>query len=393
MKIFGICLAMILVGVALGLWRMTGAHDAERTSAVNYRSAWSPEAAAAYLDEREVWWQGWPVAKMDHGTICVSCHTGVPYVMMRSTLGRQLHETEMPAPEKVLFENVEKRVADWSEMTPYYSDAADGPGKTAESHATEAVLNAVILTSYDTQHGELRAITRKALDEAWALQEQHGDLAGAWKWQDFQLAPWESGESAYQGAALFMIEVVDAPDGYAGEPQVQAHLQMLKQYLRRAYAAQPLVNQLHILWISRKVPDLLTPEQRTTLVKAIRKAQDADGGWSLDSLDPDSKREKEAWKRIRVRLKEIVTPVQSDGYATGLVVVALEQAGIDPQDASVRRGLEWLQHHQEKDGSWWAHSLNGRRDPKSDVGKFMRDAATAYAVMALQENPPQIASR
>lgn len=392
-KILGICLVLILFGAALGFWRMTSVQEDERTPAVSYRSAWSPEAAAGYLDAREVWWQGWPVAKMDHGTICVSCHTVVPYAMMRSTLGRQLRETEMPAAEKILFENVEKRVAYWSQMTPFYSDAGYGPGKTAESHATEAVLNAVILTSYDTQQGQLRSITRQALDEAWALQEQQGELAGSWKWQDFQLAPWESGESAYQGAALLMIEVIDAPDGYAGEPQVQGYLRLLKQYLRRQYAAQPLVNQLHILWLSRRVPELLTAEERETLLEAVRKAQGSDGGWSLASLDPTSQREKEEWKRIKDRLQEMATPEQSDGYATGLVVVALEEAGVDRQDARVRRGLEWLRHHQEKDGSWWAHSLNGWRDPQSDVGRFMRDTATAYAVMALQENSPQLAHR
>jgi hypothetical protein len=49
-----------------------------------------------------------------------------------------------------------------------------------------------------------------------------------------------------------------------------------------------------------------------------------------------------------------------------------------------KRGLKWLEDHQGKDGDWYAASLNKKRDPKSDVGRFMSDAATGYAVLALE---------
>ena len=100
----------------------------------------------------------------------------------------------------------------------------------------------------------------------------------------------------------------------------------------------------------------------------------ADGGWSLSSLGPFERSDG--------------TPVDaaSDGYATGLVTVALQSSGVTSRayaGASLQRGLAWLRQHQGPDGSWPASSLNKARDPESDRGRFMRDVATSYAVLAL----------
>jgi squalene-hopene/tetraprenyl-beta-curcumene cyclase len=45
----------------------------------------------------------------------------------------------------------------------------------------------------------------------------------------------------------------------------------------------------------------------------------------------------------------------------------------------------WLRQHQYQDGSWWAPSLNGLRQPDSELGRFMSDAATGYAVLAMEQ--------
>ena len=71
---------------------------------------------------------------------------------------------------------------------------------------------------------------------------------------------------------------------------------------------------------------------------------------------------------------------------TALVVFVLRQAGVPREDARIQRGRAWLQQHQNKsEGFWCTSSINKRRDPASNVGRFMSDAATAYAVLALAE--------
>lgn len=361
-----VCCAVIACGFLAPVSTVQGGGSDGATA------GWNKQAAAKFLDDREIWWQGWPRAQKDHGTLCISCHTVVPYAMARPELRRDLGDAAIAAPEQVMLMSVERRVFDWWAMVPFYSDEKYGKGKTAESHATEAVLNAVILGSADAAQGELWPITRKAFGEAWDLQETDGPLAGAWKWQDFHLGPWESTESGYQGAALLMVEAVNLPGGFAQEARAREHLDRLREYLRRNYAAQPMVNQLYVLWASAKEPELLTMAQQKALVQALRGVQQEDGGFRTAGLDG------------RERVDHTPQPTASDGYATGLVALVLEAAGTPRNDPTLSRSLTWLAAHQQSNGAWTASSLNKERDPASDPALFMTDAATAYAVMALE---------
>lgn len=374
---FSLGLVVSLCILVLVVW--AGARVRANSSAAlgAYRGTWSESAAASYLDYRETWWENWPQAQRSEGTFCLSCHTAVPYALARPGLRAALGEKQLTPAENELLGSVEKRVAEWNKVDYYYSDAAHA----LPSRATESILNALILASYSTAQPQLEPIAERAFDEAWALQETTGANTGGWEWQDFHEAPWEAPESAYQGAAMMAIALDDMPATYARDSSTQGHIEELRQYLVGHYAAQPILNQLYVLWASAGTPGLLNDAQRADLTARMEKLQRADGGWSLTSLD-----EQTAIKRVAVNwFKRASNAEESDGIATGLAVLAFEKTGVAPADPMLKRGVAWLEAHQYQGGSWWASSMNGFRDPTSDLGKFMSDAATGYAVLALEQ--------
>jgi hypothetical protein len=167
------------------------------------------------------------------------------------------------------------------------------------------------------------------------------------------------------------VTVGNAPDHYRDEAKVAANLAALRGYLRSHYEAQPLLNKVVALWASARMPGLMTGPDRSRLVAELGRLQRTDGGWSLADLG--------TW----VRRDNTPLETRPDGYATGLVVLVLEENRAE--NAAVKRGIEWLKANQDKStGAWPAWSLNKNRDVKSDVGKFMSDAATSYAVLALE---------
>jgi squalene-hopene/tetraprenyl-beta-curcumene cyclase len=372
----------LLACLASGAVMVACSHPASKIA-----TTWDPKAAATYLDYREAWWAEWTGSTRDHGTFCVSCHTALPYALSRPALRVALAEPGPSVNERRLIDDVTKRVRLWKDIGPYYS----GQGydhKTAESRGTESVLNALILASYDAQSGQLSNDTRAAFDNMWALQQTMGEKTGSWPWLQFDQEPWEANDSAYYGAALAAMAVGMAPGNYASTPEIQSNLTRLREYLNRVSASQSTINRVFLLWASTKLPRILSPEQQKAIVQEALGKQQRDGGWRLASI---------SWKwngwsiksLANMWIREDGTPMEgkSDGLATSLITLALQEAGVPHDNPQLKHGLSWLISNQNaKEGFWPASSVNKRRHISSDTGRFMSDAATAFAVVALTEN-------
>jgi hypothetical protein len=319
--------------------------------------AWNPEKAAAHLDARALLWTASEKTKRSHDTNCVSCHSAAPYLLVRPILAGLLDERESPEPERLLLEDVRRRVDLWDEVEPWYAHTKD---KITESRGTEAVLNAFVLASSDRvkKSSAPSETTLRALENLWKEQRDDGGFA----WLHFSLAPWETDESDFFGACLAGIAVssVEAPDG-GGKAR-------LAGYLRSSLDRDMnLHSRLGLLWVSAGWPGLLDDAERRALLEKVLSAQRPDGGFRLGDLG--------GWKR---------KPEAADGYATGIAVYVLGELG-DASAAPARgRGLDWLASHQQSSGGWLAESVNSdRTGDDAFVSGFMSDAASAFAALAL----------
>ena len=357
---------VLLTMVTSGVLRAAG-----RSAEAADPPGWDPKAAASYLDGRATFWTTWPNAARDHDTFCISCHTTLPFAIARPALRGVLGEKAPGTAESRIFDNLLTRARGYKEMEPFYPDQTRGIPKTSESRAIESVMNALVLATRDAESGRLSADTKTAFSVMWPLQMKTGPQNGAWTWLNFGYEPWESPNSAYFGASMAALAIGTAPEGYASTADIQDNLKNLRGYFQREFDKQSALNKLMALWASGRLPGLITPEQRASIVEEAFAKQLGDGGWSTAALG--------AYERKDGSTIE----TGSDGYATALATLALQSGGLTTSEPRLRKGLDWLRHHQSPTGQWVATSPNKQRDPATEPAKFMSDAATAYAVLSL----------
>ncbi|MBX9579247.1 MAG: hypothetical protein K2X87_02975 [Gemmataceae bacterium] len=296
--------------------------------------AYSPAKAAAYLDAVGVGWT--------RDRACVTCHTNLPYLLARPTLPGD---------------------AGWKEVRRFFEDEATGWAR-GEKPRGEAyvVATAFGLAFTDARAGKLHPATRAALDRMWQGQKASGE----WGWLKCDWPPMEHDD--YYGATLAALAVGIAPEGYAKTDTAKAGIEKLRAYFR-ATPAPDLHHRAMLLWASTGIDGLLTVGGRAGVVRELAAKQRPDGGWSLPSLGEYTRRDGSA--------NDPAAP--SDGYATGLIVYVLRQAGVKPDDPAVVKGVAWLKANQRESGRWFTRSLT------TDRRHFIANAGTAFAVLALEK--------
>jgi squalene-hopene/tetraprenyl-beta-curcumene cyclase len=187
---------------------------------------------------------------------------------------------------------------------------------------------------------------------------------GGWEWLKCGWPPLEHDD--YYGAIIAALGAGHAPGDYTRSAPPQRGLERLRAYLRKTPPLD-MHHQTMLLWAATRLDGLMDSDQKAATVRSLRALQRADGGWCLPSLGQ--------WKRRNGQPNDPGSP--SDGYATGLIVFVLREAGVPATDPAIQRGIAWLKSHQRASGRWFTRSLN------DDEDHYIADAGTCLAVMAL----------
>src|SRR5207245_1834336 len=192
---------------------------------------------------------------------------------------------------------------------------------------------------------------------ASVVSDQNQD--GSWR-LSYEFRPIGSSPEALSTLALLALCASNAPDlGREGKVAREKGL----AWLRAASADQELqaVALRLILWRRLR----FSAGEWEPLVKKLRGAQNADGGWGQT---------KEA---------------KSDAYATGQALHALAEAGVKPGDEAVREAQSFLAKTQRQDGAWAMVSRAIMRDGKPPKNlEPITHAGSAWAVMGLVRTSP-----
>ncbi len=293
--------------------------------------------ATAFLDDASLQWT--------RQNKCATCHTNVPYLMVRPLLSG-----DFAAMQEVR-----------STVKMFARGQQEKPGNSA-NFLIAAAASALAVNDARAGH-ELDPDVRKMFDYLWTTQ----DSDGAWRYSLDGMLPFLERDQYYV-SLLVALGVGYAPGHYSETPAAHDGFVKLQSFLRNNIP-QNAHERAVLLWASVRTPGLLPAHEQARIEKDLLKLQNADGGWTLPALG--------RWPRHDGATNDPNGP--SDGYATGLTTMTLCEAGYGLRDRPIRNAITWIETHQRTSGRWFTPSTY------SDQFKnYLSNMGTAYAIMALK---------
>jgi squalene-hopene/tetraprenyl-beta-curcumene cyclase len=293
--------------------------------------------ATAFLDNASLQWT--------RQNKCATCHTSVPYLMVRPLLNGDLAAMQ------------EVR----STVKIFAARQQEKPGNQANFLIAAA---ASALAVNDANAGrDLDPDVRKMLDYLWTTQ----DSDGGWRYSLDGMLPFLERDQYYV-SLLVALGIGYAPGHYYETPAAHDGFVKLQSFLHNNIPGNPHERAV-LLWASVRTPGLLSAQEQQRIEKDLLKLQNPDGGWTLPALG--------RWPRHDGPPNDPKGP--SDGYATGLIAMTLCEAGYGLRDRPIQNATTWIETHQRASGRWFTPSTYSDR-----FKNYLSNMGTAYAIMALK---------
>jgi ankyrin repeat protein len=183
--------------------------------------------------------------------------------------------------------------------------------------------------------------------------------AGNWEAPESRRPPMNAGIYQATAMAIYSLKTYGPPVEKADTGQALARAAAWLENARPAANQDRAFQVLGLVWANAR------PAAIASAAKTLASSQRTDGGWSQFST------------------------LESDAYASGQALFALNAAGMSPSDPVYAKGVKFLLNSQAADGSWHVKTRSIWLQPYFDSGfpygpdQWISAAGTAWATMAL----------
>lgn len=322
--------------------------DAGPSYTRNY--TWDRGTATEWLTGRMPRWRT--------GGCSLNCHSALPFMISTPS-----HSEASSEEVEAFLADIRPRASDWENVTPWYASGVHLP----EAIGTEAVLNAFVLVTNESDRENITDPTSKALDNLWEEQEMEGD----WNWLDFDAQPWESVEGRRIGFAYAGLTVGMLGDAYRADAEDPAKTGIARLRTKlRTLLDESLHDQLLLLWVSARWEGLVDAEEKADILSSLSPMQRDDGGFRVGDLG-------------LIKNAPNYPPEYSSAYATAIAILAMVSADVPASDTRLHDAASFLISRQNEKGNFADLSLYLSRPEDSLNFELFSNAATSFSMLAL----------